>query len=180
MNKYSKNEQAVEYKVILAKTASWSKCSGRNGGRVEGQLDFGACINICQHCPPTSSQSSPRPLLCPYIVNREISHGQQVAVWRSHLDFAPDNCGQVAGGSSVSSGGKESTKPSRGSSSDNRPAQTNRPSVGFKCTTTPRAIVRNDVGALGFPGAAALARDTWGPETIDQKWSKDIFFRFSV
>ena len=84
---------------------NWSKCSRLNGGRVEGQLDFCACISICQHCPPTSPRSTPA--LCPYIVNREISHGQQVAVWRSHLDFAPDNCGQVAGGSSVSSGGKE-------------------------------------------------------------------------
>ena len=81
---------------------------------------------------------------------------------------------QVASGG-LSSGGKESSQAVEVVRTIVPPKPTVRPS-GLNA----RTIVRNDVGALGFPGAAALARDTWGPETIDQKWSKNYFFLYSV
>ena len=87
-----------------------------------------------------------------------------------HLDFAPDQAGWQVAGRRLSSGGNE-WKPSRRSWTIVPPKPTvPRPAPGLNA----------GVGALCFPGAAALARDTRGPTTFLKHSNNFLLFTISL
>ena len=88
-----------------------------------------------------------------------------------HLDFAPDQAGWQVAGRGLSSGGNSS-----GSQAVEAAIWVQRTIVPPKPTVPrPAPGLNAGVGALCFPGAAALARDTRGP-TIFVKYSTNFLF----